>query len=388
MSEKILFVDDEQNVLDGIRRQLRKRFDIETACGPETGLQTVEKKGPFAVIVSDMKMPKMNGAEFLSRVRELCPDGVRLILSGQSELDSAIAAVNEGNIFRFLTKPCSPEVLTQTIESGLAQYRLVTAEREVLHETLGGAVKILTEVLSLVDPDSFSRTERIRRYTETVCRQMGLENRWEIRLAAMVSQLGCISLPPEVLQHAYSDTGMSDDEHEMFLSHPEVAARLLANIPRLQPVSEIVAGALRPFESATHSSASEDGGIEALGAQILYACIEFDRSTAMGHSRQEVHRHLRAVSGSLAPQILDAVESLEVVKDDMSVKSVFAGELRLNMILDQDVTTTDGRLLVKKGQEVTEAMLARLHNFASQGKLVEPMRALVSSPGREAATVA
>ena len=102
MSNRVLFVDDEPKVLDGIRRQLRNRLDVETANGAAAGLALIESKGPFAVVVSDMRMPEMNGARFLAKVNEIAPDTVRMVLSGQADLDSTVAAVNEGHIFRFL----------------------------------------------------------------------------------------------------------------------------------------------------------------------------------------------------------------------------------------------------------------------------------------------
>jgi len=109
MSEKILFVDDEKFVLDTFRRNLRKHFEIETAEGSMAAFDQLERNGPFAVVVSDLKMPKMNGVEFLSMVKTRYPDSIRIMLTGQGDLNTAVAAVNQGSIFRFLTKPCSPD---------------------------------------------------------------------------------------------------------------------------------------------------------------------------------------------------------------------------------------------------------------------------------------
>jgi len=130
--EKILFVDDEPLVLDAIRRILRDKFQICIAEGGEKGLAAVKENGPFAVVVSDMRMPGMNGAEFLSRIRKDAPDTVRMLLTGFTDLQAAIAAVNEGNIFRFLTKPCKKEELVGAINLGLDQYRTAVAEKKLV----------------------------------------------------------------------------------------------------------------------------------------------------------------------------------------------------------------------------------------------------------------
>ena len=127
---KVLFVDDEPLVLDALRRMLHDKFHIYTANSGEKGLASVEQNGPFAVVISDMRMPGMNGAEFLAHIRKDAPDTVRMLLTGFTDLDAAIAAVNEGNIFKFLTKPCRKDALVSAIDLGLAQYRSTVAGKE------------------------------------------------------------------------------------------------------------------------------------------------------------------------------------------------------------------------------------------------------------------
>jgi FixJ family two-component response regulator len=136
VSEKILFVDDEQDILDGYERLLRREFRVRVARGGEAGLEEIEQSGPFAVVISDMRMPGMNGAEFLAQVRHNQPNTVRMLLTGHADIGAAIAAVNEGNIFRFLTKPCEKEVLVDAINLGIGQYRQTTAERELVRQAL------------------------------------------------------------------------------------------------------------------------------------------------------------------------------------------------------------------------------------------------------------
>src|SRR5579859_935172 len=105
MPDKILFVDDEASVLDGYKRLLHSEFQVDTAVGGEQALNLVRTMGPFAVVISDMRMPVMNGAQFLAQLKQIAPDTVRMLLTGFTDLNAAMEAVNEGNIFRFLTKP-------------------------------------------------------------------------------------------------------------------------------------------------------------------------------------------------------------------------------------------------------------------------------------------
>ena len=132
--EKVLFVDDEPAILDGYQRLLRNQFHVSAALGGEQGLTLIQSAGPFAVVISDMRMPGMNGAQFLAHVRERAPNTVRMLLTGHADLDVAIESVNEGKIFQFLTKPCEREVLVKAIRSGLEKYRAAAAEKELIRK--------------------------------------------------------------------------------------------------------------------------------------------------------------------------------------------------------------------------------------------------------------
>lgn len=130
--ERILIVDDDMKMLEAYRRHLKKSFDVEIASDGKIALTLVGQSGPYAVIISDFRMPGMDGIEFLSRVREAAPDSVRMMLTGFADLNTVMEAVNEGYIFRFLTKPCKPETLQGALEAGARQYHLIQKERELV----------------------------------------------------------------------------------------------------------------------------------------------------------------------------------------------------------------------------------------------------------------
>jgi len=124
MAEKILFVDDDPAVLEGYQRLLSKNFEIETASGAEQALSMLAADESIAVVVSDMRMPKIDGAQFLAKVMVKFPEAIRIMLTGNSDLAAAMRAVNEGNIYRFLTKPCDKEELVRSLEAALVKHRL------------------------------------------------------------------------------------------------------------------------------------------------------------------------------------------------------------------------------------------------------------------------
>jgi response regulator RpfG family c-di-GMP phosphodiesterase len=110
-----LFVDDEPHLLAAIARKLRKDFDVVTACGSEAGLTCLKEQGPFVVVVADMQMPGMDGIDFLRLVKEIEPRAVRIMLTGNADQNTVRRAIDEAQIARYLTKPCSPEFLRDAI---------------------------------------------------------------------------------------------------------------------------------------------------------------------------------------------------------------------------------------------------------------------------------
>ena len=156
MNDKILLVDDEPKVLAAIQRQLRKQFRFETALSGEEALKIIDEKGPFAVVVSDYKMPGMNGIDFLCKVKTVDPDTVRMMLTGSADMSTAIAAVNEGSIFQFHPKPCPAETLGQAIKSGIDKYRETTdsqTEMKKVKMSLEQASQIQQTLAPKSDPD-------------------------------------------------------------------------------------------------------------------------------------------------------------------------------------------------------------------------------------------
>ena len=349
MSDRVLFVDDEPNVLDGIRRQLRNRIDIETANGAAAGLAMIQAKGPFAVVVSDMRMPDMNGARFLAKVNEISPQTVRMVLSGQADLDSTLAAVNEGHIFRFLMKPCQPETLLEVINCGIEQYRLVNAEKHLLENTLNATVKVLVEVLGLINPAAQQRATQIEKYASAASNALKLPHAWKYNLASMLSQLGCITLPNETLAKVYSGQLLTDEERGLYESHPEVAGKLLGQIPRLEDVAGMVAGQLR-----TPSKDLGTANAQQLGSTILWTAVKFDQLVNQGRTPQAAAQQIRKDVPQLPQAITDAMVATPAATGGRrESRSVGVNNLAVGMILESDVVSAKGIRLVPRGAEIT-----------------------------------
>ncbi|MEA3280114.1 MAG: HD domain-containing phosphohydrolase, partial [Thermodesulfobacteriota bacterium] len=366
MNNKILAVDDEQNLLDSLKRQLRKKFPIETALGPEEGLKAIAAHGPFAVILSDLRMPVMDGIQFLSRASEIAPDSVRIMLTGNADLQNAIHAVNKGNIYRFLTKPCATEILASVLGQGIEQYRLVTAEKELLEKTLKGSINVLTELLSMLNPEAFGRSSRIKRYVGEIARHLDITNVWQVETAAMLSQIGCVILPEEAIRKLYQGRELSGEDARLFNMHPTIASQLLAHIPRMQHVSEIIVYQEKHFDGSGNPKDLRQGEAIPLGARILKVVLDFDILESKGNLKGRALKELKHRSGWYDPAVLKALEHILGVDAKYVVKDVTINELKAHMILSEDVSTVKGQLVISRGQKVSPVLIERLNNFGGK----------------------
>jgi len=373
MSDKVLCVDDDANILAGYRRQLHRQFNLDTASSAAEGLKTLSERGPFAVVVSDLRMPGMDGIEFLGKVRSMWPNTVRVMLTGNADLDSAINAVNDGNIFRFLTKPCPADLLAKAITSSIEQYRLVTAEKELLEKTFKNSIKVLVDVLAMVNPLAFSRSSRVKRYVLHIVRELRLPNLWQFEIAAMLSQIGCVTVPQEVLEKVLTNIPLTPKERDMFNSHPSTAYSLLSKIPRLEIVSKIIAGQLNPLGSASEMNFTT-GDVVALGSQILKVALDFDQLYETGTNTEKAIQLMLGQPNQYDPNIVNALRNIKSSASGMEVKLVTVPDVTLGMILAENVYTKKGLLLAAKGQEVTYTVLKGLRNFSQGVGIQEPFR--------------
>ena len=384
MTDNILFVDDEENILAAFRRQLRKQFSLETAKSGQEGLEMLRTNGPFAVVVADLRMPGMDGIQFLTRVKEISPDTIRMMLTGHADLSTAIDAVNEGNIFRFLTKPCPVDALVKAIQNGLQQYRLVTAERDLLEKTLNQSINLLTEVLCLANPIAFNRTLRLRKVVKHIVQELKLYDGWQVELAAMLSLTGYVVLPPSLLNKINTMEPLTKNEQNMFFSYPFIGYRLLRNIPRLESIANMVKDQQKRFCDYASSMQPQSTNKVDLGAQILKVALDYDDLIQCGISHIEAIRILKTREGDYNPNVVNIFGENEILINSYTVKMVDVNSVVLGMILDEDVITKKGEILVSKRQEVTEAVIERLQLISLGTGVVEPFRVLVSGINKEA----
>jgi response regulator RpfG family c-di-GMP phosphodiesterase len=370
MGDRILIVDDEPAFLTGYQLMLPQNWNVDTAVGGEPGLATIQSGGPYAVVISDMRMPGMNGVEFLTRVRQAAPDTVRMLLTGLSDADTLMSAVNRGNIFRYLAKPCEQDTLAEAVTSGLLQYQSLRSEKELLENTLMGSIEALTDVMSSVCPEAFARSCRIARYVRHFVSEFRMPSRWCFEAAAMLSQLGCINLEPELIQAAYFGTHLSAEERGRFEAHPSMAIDLLKNVKKLEPVAWMIGqqlGGRTPQKPPHTPELPED--MLVLGAKMLRVASAFDNLRMRGVSIEEAALQLRYRS-EFDRKLVDTLATLKPEESKLELRRVSISAITVGTILQQNVRNHAGVLIVAKGQAVTRPLIAKLEHF-SQARLID-----------------
>jgi response regulator RpfG family c-di-GMP phosphodiesterase len=378
MSDKILFVDDDPNLLAACERNFRKHFQLDTAEGGEAGLAKLADRGPYAVVISDRQMPRMDGIQFLSLVRQRAPDTVRIMLSGNVDLEAAVRVVNEGNIFRFLIKPCPQEILLKALEDARAQYRLLVAEKELLNKTLSGSVKLLTEILSTVDARSFGRTEKLRTLINELIQKVPMENAWEVHLAAMLAPLGYLTLPPEVVVKARTSQALSKVEEQLLNNMPETTARLLANIPRLQGVAGLVRYQSKHYDGTGFPPDAMKGEAIPVGARLLKILFDMMQLQSGGLVPLKALNEMQQRQGWYDPKLLAAVRAAfggaqaepDTARPNISVT---VEDLNVGMVLYSDIFTKEETLVLSAGHQISQMSLEKIQNFAQLSGIKEPI---------------
>jgi len=383
---KILFVDDEKNILESYRRSFYDKYNFIMADSGQKAIEIINNnKEPFQVIVTDYKMPKMNGVELLEKVKSISPDTVQIMLTGQADMGAVIHLINKGKLFRFLTKPCPPEDMMLNIDDAIRQHELVTAERELLGKTLGGSIKILADLLSLAKPQAFIKAQRIRSLARQIYSDLPVNNKWQIEIAATLSQIGCITIPDDILKKVYKGLTLSEDENLMFSTHSVIGADMIKNIPRMEKVSEIIRYQEKNFDG---SGFPEDDIKEEdipTGSRILKITLDYDNAVTGGAEKERVLLDMRKKTGWYDQSILAIAEknfmqSGESTKKFVN-KEIPAGHLKEGMYLAEDLTSASGSVIGNKNQKITSALIVTINNYSRNNQLKEKIKIIEVADG-------
>jgi CheY-like chemotaxis protein len=355
---RVLCVDDDAFMLNILTRTIGADYEVLTSSGGAEALQLIESSEPIQVVVSDHRMPGLSGAQLLQALRDKHPLIVRILLTGETDLVEAVAAMNQAGLFRFLLKPGTRPVLLDTLQAAVAQYQLQVAERELLQKTLIGTMRALSDVLAIANPTVFGHVSRIQELALGVAQQLQLPELWPLEFASVAAQLGHIALPERTLGRLYAGEALSPAESVHVAQSARVAESVLKRIPRLDPVVNILS------RLAAGRTSDETRAPESIGAEILRVVSAYEALERTTPSRDTAVHRLRAQAGRFDPEVLKALTGMLGLEDsgDETI-DVAIGRVCIDMIVAEDLRTRTGVLLVPKGYRVSESFVARLGNF-------------------------
>lgn len=372
MPERVLIVDDDKNVLDAYRRRLGRALHVEVCDDPVEALQLLDGH-EYAVIISDFMMPKLNGVQFLAKCKQKSPQSVRMMLTGVSDFGTSVDAVNAGNVFRFLLKPCPPDVLGQALVDGIRQYRLELSEDNLVRNTLREAILLAVDTAAAADPGTFADTRRLSEAVKAVAEALDADRSTEIEVAWLLSGLGQVTVPAEILAKHRSGQGLTPQEAGLLDTCRRASVDLTSNIPQLETIAAMIEGDDAPVPRGKRLP----GKVSAVGSAIIRIFHAIAELKAAGVEDTDLASRLRADDRTFDPRVLKAVEAYFESRGDAGFPTpVSVQELIPGDIVAADVRTTDGRVLAGAGTELSYLLIERIRNFATVFGVDEPINVL------------
>jgi len=385
----VLVVDDTEANVDILVDTLGEIYDVSVAMDGQSALEVVAEDPPDLILL-DVMMPGMDGYEVCERLKaNKKTRGIPVIfVTAKVEVADEIKGFGSGAV-DYITKPISPPVVKARVETHL---KLRNAERdlqEMVEKTLGGAVGVLVDILSVANPTAFSRASRLKRHVNDMMAAANLTGFWQIRLGAMLSQIGCITVSPETIERIYRGQEVSQEERETYNRHPHVGYELIRKIPNLTEAAEIVARQ-QVLETDTGFEGSEGAqDLIRLGSRMLKLALDYDELTYSGKTPTAAMAMLKSSEENYGANLLQAfsrivggestheVEPVESEPAPKGVRELRAGELKPGMIIAKDIFTKKGILLIKANTEVNLLVYETLHNFAKTDFVEEPFQVLI-----------
>lgn len=403
----ILLVDDEENILNALNRTLRKEgYRILTATSGRTGVSIVEKER-IALVLSDHRMPEMDGVEFLSEVKKRSPDTVRMMLTGYADMQAVLAAINRGEVYRFTTKPWNDEELRLILRDGIRQYEMIqqlwdlqeltqrqnlmlkdlntSLERKVserteevgrlyadLERNFFDFVRVFTGLLELKSPYLGGRSKRVAALARRLAERMALpsDEVLNIEIASLLQDIGTLGFPDKILKKRESD--LDTVEKALIQQHPILGQSALIHIEKLKPACLLIRHHHERYDGLGFPDNLRGEKIPT-GSRVIAIAGFFDElvNPLEVEERYSVNRALdvletergRKFDPGLVTRFIDLLQEERHEGIEADVIEIDISELKEGMVLASDIRTKRGLLLIAKGEKVQPAHIEKIGKF-------------------------
>ena len=367
-TSRVLFVDDSEHLLSAVRRTLHGQADIIVAESAQAALEHLERDASISVVITDQNMPGMKGIEFLAMVAQRWPLVTRIMQTGNNDQDTAINAIRDGKVFRFLRKPYEPGALLGVIDEAKAEHEIRKAEHALLETTLAASVKLVTEMLSLMRPDLFEQSNKVHELVKALTARLHMAQPWEISLAALLYPLGLATLPPDLIEKRKHGVRLNEAETFALAQSGVVAGQLVARIPKLERVATYLRYSRKGHDGSGLPMGEEELDTPPGAVYLLPLLIDIveladsrdislrDAALALDDNYDRYHpRMLAAAKDWLKAGAADGKGHVRTVRE-MGI-----GEIRIGDVLVNDLRGESGELLLTGGSRLTELMVKRIH---------------------------
>ncbi len=392
-NRKILYVDDEDNLLSSFKSLMHSQkietYILNNSLLIEDFLQT---NGPFAVVLSDQRMPGLDGVGTLQKVKAISPDTIRIMITGYSDLESTKNAVNIGGILHYVTKPWNDNELRNLVNDSVSLYNMSIERKYLLEElknkneklelllqgTVSGVAKILSDVIAAIGSEIASQNVKIKELGEEflkVLPNLSEEEKWEISRSLELFNLGIVLLPSMVQTKIGREGLKVVNEIPIAQNHNILAANLLSEIPMFENVAKIIRLQRKNFNgSGVPVNEIIKGKEIPVGARILKILTDL---------------YIKSTNNFTANVLLEQMAKVENVYDSELINSFLKGynpralnkeevqlpieKLKVGMILSEDLKTQSGQILLRKDSAITETVTKLLRYWEKTDSVKSPV---------------
>lgn len=363
---KIIYVTAEKHYAKEALAVLGKAFEVTVATTAKDGFLKLSKDQGARVVISDLRLPDVDGITFLAKVRSDFPKVVRILASGDEDFKALTGAVNLAHVYTILPRPCDPKVLRKAVVEAVKLYGKVRPDADALRDTMFGTVRMLVDILDLTHPVAVRRSKRIRRRARKVSEEVNAMTPQFMDMVVLLSNIGCVGLPAGLLKKIEKGASVSKEEQQIFLTHPSIAAHLLENIPRMGKIANVIRHQNTPCSEKPP-----------LGARVLKACIDLDHLQIKGMSADKGIEYMRGKPDVYDVKVVDALgkhlgDSGKTVCNEISV-----AELKPGMVMQADMVTESGTVLLQKGDVLSDSSYQRINAFSDLLHIKEPVCAVM-----------
>jgi response regulator RpfG family c-di-GMP phosphodiesterase len=381
----VLLVSSDPKSFSNLTRELiaMNVCEVRIAGSAADALDRISKSADIAVVLCDCPIPDMDGINFLMEVQKLNPNITRVVMTASPGADIAIRAINCGPVFRFLVKPCPTDFFVSAIKNSIRQYQYLSAEQVKISETVNGSVKMLTDLISVLNPEIFAKSNRLREMARNLAMAVNVEQIWEVEMAAFLCQVGCVTIPRQTLENWKRGITLNEAEKSMVKSIPRIGRQLVQNLPSLQNVGTYIECQRFPYSVPNPAPNMTLGKNIPIGGRILKVIVDFDDLYEQSGDRDMAIQEMIRRTNDYDPELLAVFTGIMLglegfrpgqhaaaTRGDRPIKIRY---LIVGMILGQDVLDKDGRLVVARGTVVTDTLKARLETYARINVIFEPL---------------